>query len=209
VVETSGLENRRGESLRGFESHLLRNQQHPALRGVVIPLVCTAPFAPSAIILSMARTVFYEWQGEEYSFEQKGSDWYWAVGIIALAGVVASILFGNIILALVILAGAGTLALQAARSLRTHHFTVTNDGLTVDDHLYHFDEMLHFCVLEYIDPTWPPALSIKTKRLLAPHLLVPIEGPDPLELYHFFAERVEEGKHDESLFDKLVELFRL
>ncbi len=27
MVETSGLENRRGESLRGFESHLLRRNQ--------------------------------------------------------------------------------------------------------------------------------------------------------------------------------------
>ncbi len=157
----------------------------------------------------MARTVFYQWEAEEYSFEQKGSDWYWAVGVIAVGGMIASILFGNIILALVILAGAGTLALQAARSLRTHRFSVTDAGVMVDEHLYHYDEMLHFCVLEYVDPTWPPALSIKTRRLLAPHLLIPIKGPDPMELYRFFANRVEEGKHDESFFDRMVELFRL
>ncbi len=157
----------------------------------------------------MARTVFYQWEGTEYAFEEKGADWYWALGVIAVAGVIASILFNNIILALVILAAGGTLALQAARGLGTHQFSITDSGVAVDQTFYPYEDMLHFCVLEYIDPTWPPSLSIKTKKILAPHLLIPIVGHDPVEIYEFFAERVEEGKHDESIIDRIIDMFRL
>lgn len=157
----------------------------------------------------MARTVFYQWQAQEYAFEEKGPDWYWALGVIAIAGAVASVIFGNIILALVIVAAAITLGLQAARAPQTHTFSITNEGVVVDQALHPYEEMLHFSVLEYADESIPPSLSIKTKRLLAPHLLIPIVGYDPVDIYNFFSTHLEEGKHDESPIDRLVRLFRL
>lgn len=157
----------------------------------------------------MARNVFFEWEGHEYTFEEKGADWYWALGVIAVAGIVACILFKNFILALVVLAASGAVAVTAARATRTHRFAITSEGVMVDDMLYSYDEMLHFSVLEYADPSWPPSLSIKTKRLLAPHLLIPIVGHDPVEIYDFFIAHVPEGKHDESVIDWLIDLFRL
>lgn len=157
----------------------------------------------------MARNAFYEWEGQEYSFEEKGADWYWALGVIAVAGVVACILFKNFILALVVLAASGSVALTAARAPRAHRFAITSDGVMVDDMLYGYEEMLHFSVLEYADPSWPPSLSIKTTRFLAPHLLIPIMGHDPVEIYQFFSAHVPEGKHDESVIDWVIRLFRL
>ncbi len=157
----------------------------------------------------MARTVFYQWEAQEYTFEEKGADWYWSLGVIAVAGVVACILFGNFILALVVIAASGTVALQALRAPTRHVFTITEEGLYVDQILYTYEEMLHFSVLEYADPAWPPSLSIKTKRIFAPHILVPIVDHDPVEVYDFFSAHVEEGKHDESFFDMLIHRFRL
>ncbi len=157
----------------------------------------------------MARTVYYQWEAQEYTFEEKGTDWYWALGVIAVAGVIACVLFGNFILALVVLAASGTLALQALRAPTTHTFTITDVGVGVDQTMYSYEEMLHFSVLEYVDPTWPPSLSIKTKRLLAPHIVIPIVDHDPMEIYDFFSAHVEEGKHDESPIDWIVERFRL
>lgn len=157
----------------------------------------------------MPRTVFFEWEGSEYVFEQKGADWYWALGIIAVAGMVASVLFGNVILALLIAAAAATLALSTAKHARNHVFRITDQGVMIDENVYEYEHILSFSVLEYIDPTLPPALSLKTRRFLAPHLLIPIVGPDPLEIYNFFAEHIEEGKHDESVVDRIIEMFRL
>ena len=157
----------------------------------------------------MPRPPLYDWEGTEYSFEEKGADWYWALGIIAVAAIIACILFNNLILALLVGAAASAAALQAAKHPRTHHFAIYDRGLAIDDRLYLFEDMLSFSVLEYADETLPPSLSIKTKHFLAPHLLIPIDGHDPIEIYSFFLEHVEEGRHDESVVDHFVDMLRL
>ncbi len=154
-------------------------------------------------------TTIFEWQGKNYGPDERGSDWYWALGIIAVAGIIACILFSNILLALVIAAAAATLSLQALKRPRIHRFAVTDLGITIDENLYSYGSMLHFSILEYIDPTMPPALSIKTSHLLAPHLLIPIVGPDPDEVYEYISQHLEEGNHHESVMDRLVEMLRL
>ena len=158
----------------------------------------------------MAREPIFEWEGPQYTYDEKGADWYWALGIIATAGVVACILFNNIILALVVLAGAGSLALLAAKkNPESHYFAVTDHGIIIDRSLYPYEDMISFSVLEYADETIPPSLSVKTKHLLAPHLMIPIFHHDPVDIYEFFLTQVPEGRHDHSIFDRLIEMLRL
>ncbi len=140
----------------------------------------------------MARAIIYEWESREYEFGEKGADWYWALGIIATAAVVACILFNNILLALVISAGAGAVAVRTARHPRIHRFSVLEEGVAIDDTLYFYADMLHFSVLEYIEKDLPPALSIKTRHVLSPHLLIPIVGHDPLKVYTYISQHVPE-----------------
>lgn len=157
----------------------------------------------------MAQSPVYEWHAKEYSSEEKSGDWFWALGIVALALIIVSVLFGNILLALVVLAAAIAVALQAARRPRIHRFAIVDIGILVDNHLFRYDDMLHFSVLEYIDESLPPALSIKTKHFLAPHLLIPIVDHDPIEIYEYMTQHLEEGKHDESPIDRLIEMIQL
>jgi hypothetical protein len=157
----------------------------------------------------MARAPLYEWEGREYRFEEKSTDWYWALGIIATAAAIASVLFGNVLLAFVIIAGAATIALAANQPPKIHRFAIYEEGVAIDNNLYPFENMLHFSVLEYADETLPPSLSIKTKHFLAPHILIPIVGYNPVEIYEYISNHLPEGYHDESVIDRVVELFRL
>lgn len=160
-------------------------------------------------MVAMGPTPIFAWEGREYTFEEKSADWYWALGIIATASAIAAILFGNILLALVIAAAAISIALAASRAPRMHRFGLYEDGVAIDDHFYPFDIMLHFSVLEYADETLPPSLSLKTRRFLTPHFLIPIIGHDPVEIYNFVIERLPEGRHELSPTDRFIELFRL
>lgn len=157
----------------------------------------------------MPREPLCMWEGTQYEFAEKSSDWYWALGIIAAAAIIASILFGNFLLALVILAASVAVALQAGKRSKVHHFALTDHGLQIDDRLYPFDTMMHFSVLEYPGTDLPLALSIKTRSLLAPHLLVPLSGVDPDAVYEYISYHLEEGNHEASLIDRLVEMFQL
>lgn len=152
----------------------------------------------------------FAWEAKEYVHEEKGADWYWALGIIATAVVIVSILFNNILLALVIAAGTGALALAAARRPEIHRFAVTREGVAIDSSLYLFKNMRSFSILEYVDSTIPPTISIKTNHMLSPHITMPIVGYDPLEIYDYISEHVPEGNHHHpSLMEEVVGLLRL
>lgn len=157
----------------------------------------------------MARAVFFEWEADGYLFDEKSPDWFWSLGIVAVASALASALFGNVILALLILAASGSLALSVMRRPTPHVFRITDEGIMVDAAVYPYESIVNFSVLEYLDPQRPPALSLKTHKILAPHLLLPIVGPDPLEIYEFLADHIEEGRHDESMIDRVIEALRL
>ncbi|MDB5245092.1 MAG: protein of unknown function with transrane region [Parcubacteria group bacterium] len=154
----------------------------------------------------MPPNPLFAWDGQEYSFEERGSDWYWALGIITVAAALTAILFSNILLALVIVAGAATVALQAAKHRKTHHFAIYENGLAIDNNLYFFKDMRHFGILEYLDPTFPPALSIRTNHIFAPHLLIPIHDYDPDEIYEYISFHLPEGDHEETLVERVTAL---
>ncbi|MBA3789197.1 hypothetical protein H0X32_02260 [Patescibacteria group bacterium] len=156
----------------------------------------------------MPRPPIFEWHGKEYTSEEKGADWYWALGIIAVALIIVCVLFNNLLLALVVAAAAIAIALQAAKRPRIHRFAIMENGIIIDTRLYPYENMLHFSVFEYIDETIPPALSIKTNHVLSSHLLIPIIGYDPIEVYDYISFHLPEGKHDESPIDRLIELLQ-
>lgn len=157
----------------------------------------------------MAREPLFSWEGKEYSFQEHGADWYWALGIITIAAMLVAILFSNILLALVILAGAFAIGIQAAKHRQTHRFSVYDNGVAIDDNLYPYTGMRDFAILEYVDPTLPPALSIKTNHVLAPRLLIPIHDHDPDEIYFYISNHLPEGMHDETPLDRVVSFLRL
>ncbi len=154
----------------------------------------------------MPEQTIFEWHGKEIAPDARSADWYWALGIVAIGLMVVCVLLNNFLLAIVVLAGAITTTLLAAKRPRIHRFSITETGITIDTKHYPFADMLHFSVFEYIDATKPPALSIKTKRLLSPHLLIPIMDHDPVAVYEYISIHLPEGNHEESFVDKVVEL---
>ena len=153
--------------------------------------------------------VEFHWEGKHINFGEKTADWYWAVGIVAGAGVIVAILFNNLLLALMIALGTAALIMVNIKEPRIHRFSITADGLFVDDQHFPYEKIHSFSVLEYIDPTLPPALSIKTHYLLAHHLLIPILDHDPEHLYTFLSNHLPDGGHQHHVFDRLLERMRL
>ncbi len=150
----------------------------------------------------MQPNAAFEWEGVEYEHNEKSPDWYWALGIIATAGVIASVLFANYLLAVLIVAAAAALALHAAKKPPVHRFALTEEGLHIGHELHPYQRMRSFAVLEYPDAAdVPPVLSIKTEHWLAPHLLIPLNGVDADALYAYLLERVEEGEHPPTMAD--------
>lgn len=154
----------------------------------------------------MAQGVILEWEGREYDHNPKSSDWYWAVGIIAMASTVASVLFGNYLLAVLIIIAAMSLALHAAKEPPLHRFHLVERGIVIGDDLHTFERMISFSVLEDVNGELPPMLSIKTESWLSPHLIIPLEGVDADRVYDYFLHHVDEDEHHHTFSDVVARL---
>lgn len=152
----------------------------------------------------MTRAALFEWEGQEYDHSPKSGDWYWALGIIAIAATVACILFGNYLFAILIVIATVTIALHSMKHPPIHRFRVVEQGLVIGDELYAFDNMISFSVLEDIENELPPLLSIKNESWLSPHLMIPLEGVDADGVYEYFLHHVQEEKHEHKLSDLLA-----
>lgn len=149
----------------------------------------------------MAQKVLFEWEGREYDRSLKSADWYWALGIIAVSGVVASALFGNYLLALLIIIAAAALALHAAKEPPLHRFRLVEQGVVIGNELHPFENMISFSILEDVDGTLPPILSIKNESWFSPHLVIPLSGVDADAVYEYFLQHVDEAEHKHSVSD--------
>ena len=149
----------------------------------------------------MPREALLEWEGREYDHNPKSADWYWALGIIAVAATVASVLFGNYLLAVLVIVAAIALALHAAKRPPLHRFRLVEQGIAIGEELHYFDSMLSFSILEDIEGEFPPMLSIKTKNWLSPHLVIPLNGVDADAIYAYFLRHVDEGEHHHTFSD--------
>ncbi len=149
----------------------------------------------------MPRSALFTWEGREYEHNPRSADWYWALGIMAVALAVAALLFSEYLLAFLIVVAAAALALHGAKHPKVHQFQLTEQGLMIGDELHPFSRMTSFSVLEDIEGAEPPLLSIKTESLLSPHLVIPLENVDADAVYSYFLAQVDEAAHEHTISD--------
>lgn len=149
----------------------------------------------------MAQAVIAEWHGKEYEHTPKSADWFWSLGIVAVASVIAAIIFGGYLIAVLIMVAAVAIALHAAKEPSEHRFRLVEDGLMIGDDLHPFHRMTSFSVLEDIEGQLPPLLSIKTESWFSPHLVIPLANVDADKVYAYFLHHVEEDEHHHTITD--------
>ena len=148
-----------------------------------------------------------EWEGYEYAHNPKSADWYWVLGIIAVAAVIASILFGNYLVAILVIVAAIVIALHGAKHPPLHRFRVVDNGLLIGEELHPYDRMHSFSMLEDIEGELPPILSIKTDSWHSPHLVIPLPGVNADALYAHLLTRVNEDEHKHTIADVVAAWF--
>lgn len=86
------------------------------------------------------------WTVTTHEHHERSVDWYWALGVAALAGAVLSVFFDNILLAVIIVLGAGSIGYLAARGPREHLVKIDDHGITIDGSRYAFSSINTFWV---------------------------------------------------------------
>jgi len=141
------------------------------------------------------------WKTTEHPHVERGSDWYWALGVSAVSLALISILFGNLLFAILIVLAAFVLGMQALKKHPVVEISLQEKGLLVDDTLYPYEEMFCFWVKEGDNPM----LMIDTPRFMTPDLVIALEDIDPESVRAFLSERVPETEMRESFFYRIME----
>lgn len=144
------------------------------------------------------------WEALEHVHVEKTPDWYWALGLIAVAGAVGALLYNNILFAVLILIAAFVLALLAARQPDVFRFATTQRGVRIDDELYPYNTIESFTI-EELSPNHTPKLLLKPKKIFAPLIVIPIEGVEADEVHDFLLDFLPEGEHTEPLTNHVME----
>jgi hypothetical protein len=149
-----------------------------------------------------ARSV--SWEAPEHRHIEKTNDWYWVVGIIGLAGSVASILTKNVLFGVVILLGTVTLILFGSRPPRIIAYEVSVRGVRVDDTFFPYDALEVYSINE--DLPDGPQLIVRPKHLFSTLLImsIPEEYIDDIDI--LLGQKLPEVHLQEPLSHRILEL---
>ncbi len=145
------------------------------------------------------------WDAPEHHFIEKGGDWFWVLGIVAVSGAVASFIFGNFLFAILILVGAAAMALQAAKPPRILNFMVATRGVRVGDRLYPYSSLQSYCIDEE-DPHGPQLL-LKSKHIHASLITMPLPDDSMDEIEELLRSRLQEEQLEEPVAHRILEIF--
>jgi hypothetical protein len=153
----------------------------------------------------MAQGQILRWSGYEHEHIERGSDWYWALGVVAVCIAVAAILLENLLFALVVILAAVIIGMIARTPPEITEFEISDRGVRVGRDMHRYSEILAFWVED--EDENQPMLLIDTTKMLSPNLVIPLDNVDPERVRDILREHAEEVPMREPIGHKILEFF--
>lgn len=135
--------------------------------------------------------ILLEWDAYEFKQKEKRPDWFWALGIIAVAGSTVSFIYGNFLFGVFIILA--TIALFFFGTAKPKRFTymIMGEGIVVEDVLYPYKK-IHAFWMEEIDGEG--RLLLRTENKLVPVIVAPFEDEETGDQIHNILSQIMEEK---------------
>lgn len=121
------------------------------------------------------------WEALDHIKEEKSSDWYWVVGIIAIAGAVLAIFFNNILFAFLILLGIFSVFTISHIPPKNEIYEINKRGIKDGETFYPYSNLDSFYIVDE-DGYERDRILIRSKKMFMPLITIPIEGKIDLGL---------------------------
>ncbi len=148
--------------------------------------------------------VLMAWLGLEYEYHEKGTDWYWWVGLLAIIFFGIAVWQHSFLFAFLVLLGWFTVVLYAIRPPQAVSFAITERGIMIGNKLYFWHDLKSFWI--FYDPPLRKELSVISKKTFVPPLRIPLDEEDPVEIRAIIRKFIPEIEEEESLIDNLARL---
>jgi len=147
------------------------------------------------------------WSVTTHEHRERSTDWYWALGLVGVAGAVASVFFGNAMLAIIIVLGLGSIGVLAVRGPREHLVKIDERTLTIDGTRYPFSSILSFWVEHDTDT---PRLFMTLGGVIAPHFSLTLDSrSQAADVREHLRRHIKEEEQGPHLGEHLAEIFGL
>lgn len=146
----------------------------------------------------------FRFRAPEYHYQHKASDWYWAVGIVCIAAAATAIIFGNILFGILIVIAGFSLIMHAARKPAEQDIEINDSGITIGKYRFSYSNLQSF----WIEHEEFGRMLLKTKRVIMPHIIVPMDSLDEEEkeeVREFLRTKILEQEQHEPLFEMIME----
>ena len=142
------------------------------------------------------------WSAPEYEERERSSDWFWALGIIAVTAALTAIIYRNYFFAILILLSGGLLYMFAHKSPEWIDYELTEKGLRIKARLYLYENIFSF----WVQRGEKPLLFVKTERFFIPIISIPINADLAPEIREKFLEKdVPEEEMVEHVSEKIMD----
>jgi len=146
------------------------------------------------------------WRIEEPDLTPKTIEWFWALGILALAFIVFSILLKNYLLIIIVVLAVFIVFSNKNKKPELINFRLDNDGLYIERKFYPYDSFESFWIFPAHDDK-ERKLALRSKRHLAPLLTAPFYNTDEKKIRKILEKYLTESEEQESLIDLLRKRF--
>lgn len=141
------------------------------------------------------------WSLPAYEHREKSNDWFWALGIIVVAGALASLIFGNFFFAMILVLAGGMMWYFAQKHPEVVDYELNEKGLRVKNELFPYESLKSFFVAAEPNPT----LFVRSSRFFMPILSIPIE-PELVEEIRgvMLSQKVKEEQMKEHISEHIM-----
>lgn len=147
--------------------------------------------------------ILLTWEAFEYQDKKRKPDWFWALGIIAVAGSAVSFIYGNFLFGIfIILAGAAMFFFGTTKPHKIKH-RITTEGVVFDGRLYPYERLKSFWMEELAGEK---RLIIRSDKTFMPIMVMPFEDDETGEdIYSILSEVLEQEEIHESFAHKIMD----
>ncbi len=151
----------------------------------------------------------FGWMVDEYERHERGPVWYAIAFLIGLSFVLYAIVTRNFLFAVVVIMAGVIIALSALREPQKIPFLITTRGVALGHQFVSYKDLRSFWIL--YEPPHLKNLYLDFRSPITPHLVIPLDDQDPIEirtaLLEFLIEN--ETQEDEPLTDILGRFLKI
>lgn len=141
------------------------------------------------------------WIGHEYEKKERTNDWFWLVGLIAVSGVVISVINQNIMFSIFIVIATAFLFFFSIRKPDEAKFLIDEAGLHIDEFVYTYPTLKAFWIKED-----KRALLLDSNKAMIPLISIPIpENVDINKINRVLSLYLPKKEIEETFFEELLD----